>query len=296
MNCFCSDLIIQNLKVCKQSKIPDYNFLMKSVIYNGATFWNQNPCGGRWSEYSKFIDWYLKTEPYLLDIIASISFYGKTLIDIGCGQGIMCNLAAQRNARVVGIDISFNSLQVAKQGSIELGTGHKTLYVQADAENLPFKNSMVDIVFSIGVLHHTPSIQNGINEIKRILKPYGEITIMLYRRGNPKWCVTKNIRAISKIIKKHSSKERISRNNAKAPMGTAIQELLDVPIMNAYSNEESQQLFSSFQDITIKNYQAGFTRLIDFQPWLILFKPILKWIDNNMQTKWGFYQVIKAKK
>ena len=242
------------------------------------------------------MEWYLKTESYLLKIIAPISFDEKNFIDIGCGQGVMCNLAAQRNARVIGMDMSFNSLQVSKRGSLELGTKQKISFVQADAENLPFKDSMLDIVLSIGVLHHTPSIQNGINEIIRILKPDGEITVMLYRRGNPKWWLTKNIRTISKLIKKHSSKERISSNDAIAPKGTAIQELMDVPIMNAYSNKESRQLFSSFQDITIQNHQAGFTRLIDFQPWLVIFKPILKWIDNHMQNQWGFYQVIKGKK
>ena len=269
---------------------------MNTVKNDGAAFWNQNPCGGKWTDYRQFTEWYLKTEPYLLDITAPILFDGKTFIDIGCGQGVICNLAAQRNARVIGIDMSFSSLQVAKRGSQEMGVQQKISYIQADAENLPFKNSMFDIVLSIGVLHHTPSIQNGIHEITRIIKSNGEITIMLYRRGNPKWWLTKSIRAISKFVKKHSSKERITKNDAVAPQGTAIQELLDVPIMNAYSNKESQQLFSSFQNITIQNYQAGFTRLIDFQSWLIIFKPIFKWIDTHMQNRWGFYQVIKAKR
>lgn len=269
---------------------------MNTVKNESAAFWNQNPCGGKWTDYKQFIGWYLKTESYLLEIIAPISFDGKTFIDIGCGQGVMCSLVAQRNARVIGIDMSFASLQVAKRGSQELGTQKKISFVQADAENLPFKDSMVDIALSIGVLHHTPSIQNGINEITRILKQNGEITIMLYRRGNPKWWLTKTIRAVSKFIKKYSSGKRISSDDAIAPKGTAIQELLDVPIMNAYSNKESLQLFSSFRNITIQNYQAGFTRLIDFQPWLVVFKPIFKWIDDHLQNQWGFYQVIKAKK
>jgi ubiquinone/menaquinone biosynthesis C-methylase UbiE len=269
---------------------------MESMINNGAVFWDQNPCGGQWSDYRQFTEWYLKTESYLLEIISSISFDGKILIDVGCGQGVICNIVAQRNAWVIGIDMSYNSLLVAKRGSLESGTQERTFFIQADAENLPFEDSIVDIVISIGVLHHTPCIQNGINEIKRVLKPLGDIAIMLYRRGNPKWCLAKNIRNISKIIKKHSRKERISNIYATAPMGTAIQELLDVPIMHAYSNKESQRLFSSFNNITIKNYQAGFSRLLDFLPMLMVFKPIFKWIDDSMQDQWGFYQVIKAKK
>ena len=277
-------------------KLQDYNFSMETIKKNGEAFWNQNPCGGKWTNYKQFVQWYLKTEPYLLEIIKPISFGGKSVIDVGCGQGVLCNLASQRNAKVIGVDMSFTSLEVAKQGSKELGIEQNISYIQADAEDLPFMDSMVDIVLSIGVLHHTPNIQHGINEINRILKPNGEITIMLYRRGNPKWWLTRSIRFFSKFIKKFSSKKRISKNDAIAPKGTAIQELLDVPIMNAYSNKESRQLFSSFCNITIQNYQPGFIRLIDFQSWLAFFKPIFQWIDTHMKDTWGFYQVIKANK
>jgi 2-polyprenyl-3-methyl-5-hydroxy-6-metoxy-1,4-benzoquinol methylase len=269
---------------------------MNSLKDEGAVFWNQNPCGGKWKDYRHFIDWYTSTEPYLLEILDPIALNGKRVLDVGCGQGVMCNLSARKNASVVGIDMSFSSLRASKQGARELGVTDNVHFVQADAENLPFRSSAFDTVLSIGVLHHTPNIQNGINEIQRIIQVNGQIIIMLYRRGNPKWWMTKSIRTVSKVIKSVSRKTRMTKGNAVAPKGTALQELLDVPIMNAYSNHESARLFSSFRTITISNYQPGFARLVDFQSWLKIFTPFLKWIDIHTKNQWGFYQVIKAKK
>lgn len=269
---------------------------MNLLKNDGASFWNQNPCGGEWENYRQFIDWYTATESYLLEILDPSAVKGKRVLDVGCGQGVLCNLSAQMHAEVVGIDMSFSSLLEAKQGAHELGTTQAVHFIQADAENLPFSHDAFDTVLSIGVLHHTPNIQDGIREIHRVIKTDGQITIMLYRRGNPKWWLTKHIRKSSAVVKALSKKSRVTKGNAVAPKGTAVQELFDVPIMNAYSNKESKELFAMFHNIGIRNFQPGFARLVDFLPWLKIIKPALQWIDRNAQDSWGFYQVIKANK
>jgi ubiquinone/menaquinone biosynthesis C-methylase UbiE len=77
--------------------------------------------------------------------------------------------AFHKPARLCGVDltqraIDFTSRRLALRGlSSELN--------QADAENLPFPDATFDIVYSWGVLHHTPGTQQGFNEAARALKP-----------------------------------------------------------------------------------------------------------------------------
>ncbi len=269
---------------------------MISLKADGAKFWDKNPCGGNWQDYRQFMNWYLATEAYLPGLLEGMDLQNKRCLDVGCGQGVMCNLAAQKHARMVGLDMSFNSLQAARQGARELGNDEQIHFVQGDAENLPFRNAAFETLISIGVLHHTPSIEKSIQSIQHALQENGQITVMLYRRGNPKWWATITIRTISRWMKKFSGKKRLSHTDADAPHGTALQELLDVPIMNAYSNHECMQLFAAFHDVSITNYQPGFARMIDFMPWLKIFGRLLRWIDIKCQQIWGFYQVIKARK
>ncbi len=51
-----------------------------------------------------------------------------------------------------------------------------------DSESLPFKDNYFDFIYSWGVIHHTPNTQKAIDEIYRVLKPSGEICVMLYNR------------------------------------------------------------------------------------------------------------------
>ena len=261
-----------------------------------ADFWNQNPCGGEWVHYRQFIEWYLATEPYMVDIFKDIGLGKKHVLDVGCGQGVLSNWMAEQGAMVVGMDMSRTSLLATKKGAQELRQQPSIHLVQADAEHLPFGMASFELVTSIGVLHHTPDIQAAIAGISHILKQGGQVLVMLYRKGNPKWWATKTIRTISALVKRLFNKRRISSAGSSASKGTALMELLDVPIMNAYSNKEALRLFSAFHDARVSNYQPGFLRLADFFGWLKGLRPILGWIDERTRRGWGFYQVIEAQK
>lgn len=84
--------------------------------------------------------------------------------------------------------------------------------------------------------------------------------------------------------------KRLNHDHVGAPHGTALQELPDVPIMNAYSNRECTHLFAAFCEINISNYQPGFARMLDFIPGLKIFENILHWIDVKSQQNWFFFR------
>jgi ubiquinone/menaquinone biosynthesis C-methylase UbiE len=108
------------------------------------------------------------------------SYKGKPILEVGCGLGCMAMNWAKHGALVTAIDLNPVSVyQTRRRFELFRFVGDIR---EADAEELPFKNETFEYVYSWGVLHHTPGIQQAISEIHRVLSPGGEIGIMLYHR------------------------------------------------------------------------------------------------------------------
>lgn len=275
------------------------NILDKKV---SSKFWNNNPCGGEWSTYADFLKFMQETDEYLYNTLKNYDWHNKYVLEIGCGQGPVLNFISKFDAKSVGIDMSFSSLKIAQSGSIELKNYDRVNLTLCDAENISFRNNIFDIIISDGVLHHTPNIEASISEIYRVLKDNGCAIIMLYRKGNPKWWLTKIIRGISSIVDKFTKEKfyianHIRKNRKVGELkGTALLELFGVPILKAYTNKECKDMFSIFNNIKITNFCPGFERNCDIISILKPFRKILRLIDNYMENIWGFYQIIEIKK
>lgn len=269
---------------------------------NGAKFWDSNPCGGNWTTYREFMDWIRKTEPYIFDILDNYDWRGKKVVEVGSGQGTTCNYLPQHGIEMIGLDMSYQSIQAANTGAIELGHQKMVSLLQSDAEHLPFADEVFDAVISCGVLHHTEDTAGGIQNIHRILKPSGMAIVMLYHSGNPKWWATNLLRCYSNLVDFLFRRSGVlaeslrSHQQANSASGTALLELYGVPILKAFSNKQTQEMFSGFSDIKISNHQPGYRRLADVIPVLSRFSKVLAWIDQRTINKWGFYQVIEARK
>lgn len=107
------------------------------------------------------------------------SLSGQTVLDIGCGPGRFIEVARGKGARVIGID--YSSAVEAAAGNFR--DDRDVCICQADALNLPLKDGAVDGAFTIGVLHHTPNPQKGVEEAARVLKPGGWFAMSVYGRG-----------------------------------------------------------------------------------------------------------------
>ncbi len=104
---------------------------------------------------------------------------GKTVLDVGCGMGRFTHVVAQWGAdRVVGIDIS-RAVEAAASNCADFPS---IGLAQADLRALPLKHDSFDIVFSIGVLHHTPNTFQSLARISRLVKPGGTLAIWLYSK------------------------------------------------------------------------------------------------------------------
>lgn len=106
---------------------------------------------------------------------------GKLVLDVGCGMGRFAEVATRWGARVIGVDLSAAAEVAAKNLS-----DRDFLAFQADVFALPFAPATFDVVYSMGVLHHTPDCEKAFKALPQYLKPGGTIAIWLYS-GYNKW-------------------------------------------------------------------------------------------------------------
>lgn len=115
---------------------------------------------------------------FLLDL----GLAGRKALEIGCGPGDYSIMMADAGAQVVALDICPTRANSAAVGLRTLGALKEVrgAGVQGSAEQLPFDDAQFDLVFSNGVLHHTPDTPRAFREAHRVLKPGGLFLFSLY--------------------------------------------------------------------------------------------------------------------
>ena len=246
-------------------------------------FWDAIPCGTgdinigpETLEYFEAIsERRNKLEPFIADYAQFNRWAGKRVLELGCGAGSDLLRFAKAGARITGVDLSPRSASLAKTRlSIYNCQGNVLI---ADVEQLPFKTDSFDLVYSWGVLHHTPGTEQAIKELYRVAKPGSEICIMLYHRYS---LVTlqmylmyglfafKPLRSLKDILAKHH----------------------ESPGTKAYTTAEAQQMFSVFKDVKIK------FRLTPYDLRYGRDKYLPKWVGNLVPECLGWFLVIRGRK
>jgi uncharacterized protein YbaR (Trm112 family) len=103
-------------------------------------------------------------------------FTEKAVLEAGCGAGRYMDLLARAGAEVIGIDLS-QAIEVAQENLGHLPNCH---FVQGDLMHPPFRFEVFDFIYSIGVLHHTPSTHKAFTGLVPFLKRGGEIAVWVY--------------------------------------------------------------------------------------------------------------------
>ena len=104
---------------------------------------------------------------------------GKLVLDVGVGNGRYAQACHDAGAEVIGIDLS-EAVDVAYRN-----TEGRVDTVQCDIFALPFRQQSFDVVYSIGVLHHTPNTFKAQRSISEVVRNGGILSIHLYHKGNP---------------------------------------------------------------------------------------------------------------
>jgi ubiquinone/menaquinone biosynthesis C-methylase UbiE len=116
---------------------------------------------------------------------------GLRVLDLSCGSGWATCLLARRvagtrdNGHVVGVDISKEMLNLARQSSDSIGNIE---YVQASAESLPLEANLFDRILSVEAFYYYPDQGRALDEMYRVLTPGGQMFILInIYRDKPSW-------------------------------------------------------------------------------------------------------------
>lgn len=107
---------------------------------------------------------------------------GRDVLEIGCGTGVHARLLAEAGARMTAIDLTPTAVEMTKR-RLELA-GLEADVREADAESLPFADASFEFVWSWGVVHHSESTDRVLAEIARVLRPGGQLALMVYHRNS----------------------------------------------------------------------------------------------------------------
>ncbi len=104
---------------------------------------------------------------------------GMTVLDLGCGAGVDCMIAAQAvgpRGRVIGIDMTEEMIQKAKQACADRGLTNVEIK-QGIADHFDVDDDTVDVVISNGVFNLCPDKETVLKEVYRVLKPGGRLQV-----------------------------------------------------------------------------------------------------------------------
>jgi SAM-dependent methyltransferase len=164
-------------------------------------FWQSHACGDALvgglrerfaGDYEKFFSDYdnfrYGMESHLPACFDALNVTGQRVLEIGLGQGADSESLIRRGARWSGVDLTGESVERV-QTRLTLRNLPFDDLKQGSVLELPFDDGSFDMVFSHGVLHHVPEILQAEKEIHRVLRPGGELVIMMYARWSLNYLV-----------------------------------------------------------------------------------------------------------
>ncbi len=149
-------------------------------------FWDAASCGEVYASGSTDQERYeshaharYSLEPYIADFANFATGRGRDVLEVGVGMGADHAEWARNGPRTLtGIDLTPRAIGHTKTRLAILD--RRSRLIVGDAENLPFPNESFDLVYSWGVLHHSPETAKAIREVHRVLRPGGEARTMIY--------------------------------------------------------------------------------------------------------------------
>lgn len=206
-------------------------------------FWNEASCGERLlldaadkAGYLAQLEKRYVLEPCIEPFAQFQDSRDRDVLEIGVGLGADHQRFAQAGARLTGIDLTERAVEHTRKRFDLFGL--KSDLLVADAEALPFPDASFDVVYSWGVLHHSPRTPLAVEEVWRVLRPGGRARVMIYHKrslvGTMLWLryallYGRPWRSLDSIYAAH----------------------LESPGTKAYTKSEARDLFRRFSDVKI---------------------------------------------
>lgn len=299
--------------------VPSTSSLQSNIKRQVQNFWQNSPCDSWFTEelpgtpafYRSLDEHRYKVHWRLQSAVGFERTRGLRVLEIGCGCGSEAQRFARAGAHYTAVDLTNAALSITKRRfQLKELDGR---FIQGDAENLPFANDSFDLVYSHGVLHHTPDTPRTIREVHRVLSPGGRAVIMLYYRDSFNYQV--NLRLVRrfraqllnlelgvKLARKigHEQAEELRRHKEliqQDPDYLDMQHVLnrntdgpDNPLSQAFSKASASRMFWQFANVS--------TEVMFWNPnWLpVVGKLLPRSIEDRLASYWGWHLWIYAQK
>jgi ubiquinone/menaquinone biosynthesis C-methylase UbiE len=283
-------------------------------------FWQANPCGVKFADaapgtrhFYELVEAHRYTKEWHIPAAADFAgARGLKVLEIGCGLGTDGAQFAEAGADYTGVDLTEAAVELARR-RFELFDLPGT-FQTADAENLSFTDESFDLVYSHGVLHHTPETGKAIHEIHRVLRPRGRAVVMLYHRGSYNYRVNisllrragaqllkweTGIKLVNKItgeplesLREHARLLKTEKESYLKPDEFLSQNTDGAgnPLARVYSRKEARELFKDFSEVTLKTHFLN-------KRWLPVIGNVLpRSLESRLASRWGWHLWIYATK
>ncbi len=269
----------------------------KATVGDVQRFWDARPCNIRHSKSrigtKKYFNEVEKRKYFVEQHIVSFAQFdkwrGKSVLEIGCGIGTDTINFARHGAKVTAVELSKKSLDIAKRRAKVFGLQNKIKFYLANVEELsktvPIRR--YDLIYSFGVIHHTPHPEKAIKEIKKYADKNTVFKLMIYNRYSWKvlWILFKYGKGafwtLDELIARHS----------EAATGS--------PVTYVYSRTQAKKLLRGFKikDICADHifpYQIPDYKKYRYRKvWYFRYLP--KSLFRLLETSIGWHLLITAK-
>lgn len=280
-------------------------------------FWQAHPCGTKFSdaeigtpEFFERVEAHRYEKEWHIPAAADFAnTCGLRVLEIGCGMGTDGAQFAKAGAIYTGIDLTDAAVELARKRFQVSGLPGE--FHVADAERLDFPDASFDLVYSHGVLHHTPDIEAAVREIHRVLKPGGRAMVMLYHRGSYNYHVGIRVlrRAGAGLLTSEAGIKLINllthepidslrehaqlAKNGNSSADDFLSQSTDGagnPLARVYSRREARELFKDFNDVELRAYFLN-KRFIP-----IVGNLLPRSVESALASRWGWHLWIYATK
>lgn len=258
-------------------------------------FWDRASCGeelylgGHGAEhYRRQAETRYRLEPFIAGFAEFGQWKGKRVLEIGVGLGADHQQFAEGGALCTGVDLTARAVGHTHERFRELGL-ISDLRV-GDAESLPFADGTFDLVYSWGVLHHSPDTALAVSEVLRVLCPGGLAKVMIYHKhsfvGFMLWV-----------------RYALLRGRVLTSLGEIYAQYLESPGTKAYSVAEARELFRGFGRVEIDTVLTHGDLLSSsagqrHQGALLSVARVVwpRWLIRRLFSKLGLFMLITAVK
>ncbi|MEK7412370.1 MAG: methyltransferase domain-containing protein, partial [Planctomycetota bacterium] len=253
--------------------------------------WNTDHCGGDRGGVAETgsLEWFLNVErdryesyaPWMKKAIGFERYSGKKVLEIGAGLGTDHAQFAKAGAITTDFDLAEGHLNMAKKNFAARGLPGE--FILGDAEKLDLPEATFDVVYSFGVIHHTPGTEEVVRRIHKVLKPGGEAIIMVYAKHSWNYWYKDwwKLYIRGGLRKTMTMADVLSANTEHSPNGAR-------PLVKVYSARECRRLFKDFSTVRVEKYQLTAPEI---PSWFLKILPLSAW-----GRLMGWNMLIRARK